>query len=230
MMAAVLDPTRRIVDPHHHLWSGDERGTYLLEDLYADVRCGHNVVQTVFVECRTNYRRSGPEHLRPVGQTEWVEAMARASADGPGPEIAGIVAFGDLSLGPRVEEVLDAHAGAAGGRLRGIRHPLARGTHRPGFENAPGPARAGLAAQEPWREGVQGCSAEAQAHLRRAGSITPQILDEFIANWRRRVRPTRLIILNHCRWAVGRTRAMLSAARRSARGPGRVSMAEHRQA
>ena len=150
-MAAVRDPPRQIVDPHHHLWSGDERGTYLLRDLYADTRCGHNVVQTVFVECRTNYRRGGPEHLRPVGQTEWVEAMARASANGPGPEIAGIVAFADLSLGPRVAEVLDAHAEAAGGRLRGIRHPLARGTHRPGFENAPGPARAGLAAEEPFQ-------------------------------------------------------------------------------
>ena len=30
-MAGVLDPPRQIVDPHHHLWSGDERGTYLLE-------------------------------------------------------------------------------------------------------------------------------------------------------------------------------------------------------
>ena len=141
MMAGILDPDRPIVDPHHHLWSGDERGTYLLEDLYADVRCGHNVVQTMFVECRTNYRRGGPAHLRPVGQTEWVAGMAstsaRASAHGPGPEIAGIVAFADLTLGPRLEEVLDAHAEAAGGRLRGFRYSLAHGTHRPGTENAP---------------------------------------------------------------------------------------------
>ena len=158
-MAGVLDPDRPIVDPHHHLWSGDGRGPYLLEDLYADVRCGHNVVQTMFVECRTHYRSGGPEHLRPVGQTEWVaaiaDASARASAHGRGPEIAGMVAFADLSLGPRLEEVLDAHAEAAGGLLRGFRYSLAHGTHRSGTENAPGPAPAGLAAEEPFRDGVR---------------------------------------------------------------------------
>ena len=195
-MAEVLDPARRIVDPHHHLWSGDGRGPYLLEDLYADVRCGHNVVQTMFVECRTHYRSGGPEHLRPVGQTEWVaaiaDASARASAHGPGPEIAGIVAFADLTLGPRLEEVLDAHAEAAGGRLRGFRYSLAHGTHRSGTENAPGPAPAGLAAEEPFRDGVRllgrrGLTYESwHFHYQ---------MDEFIAL--ARSVPDTLIILDH---------------------------------
>ena len=203
-MDEIPDPGREIVDPHHHLWRGDERGTYVLEDLYADTRSGHNVVQTVFVECRTNYRSDGPEHLRPVGQTEWVAQMARASAVGPGPEIAGIVAFADLSLGPRLTEVLDAHAAAGDGRLRGIRHPIARGNHRPGTENAPGPARAGLAAEEQFRAGVRllgrrGLTYESWHYHYQ--------MDEFIAL--AQSAPDTLIILDHfgTPLGVGRYRA-----------------------
>ena len=151
----ILDPGREIVDPHHHLWSDARRGDYLLADLYADTGTGHNVVQTMFVECGAGYRSRGPEHLRTVGETEWVAGIARASAAGPGPEIAGIVACADLALGDLLPEALDAHLAAGGGRLRGIRHGLARGSHRPGTENAPGPARAGLAAEEPFRAGVR---------------------------------------------------------------------------
>src|SRR3954447_25976143 len=63
----VLDPTRPIVDPHHHLWDrGGQR--YLIEELAADVGSGHNVVATVYVEARSMYRASGPEPLRPVGE------------------------------------------------------------------------------------------------------------------------------------------------------------------
>ena len=195
-MREILDPGREIVDPHHHLWPNGRRDRYALAELYDDLRSGHDVVQTVFVECGASYRSGGPAHLRPVGETEWVAEAARASAcaeaPGPGPEIAGIVAFADLSLGPRVEEVLDAHAGAAGGRLRGIRHPLARGTHRPGFENAPGPARAGLAAEEPFRDGVRllgrrGLTYESWHYHYQ--------MDEFIAL--ARSAPDTLIILDH---------------------------------
>ena len=85
----ILDPGREIVDPHHHLWSDAERGDYVLDDLYADTCTGHHVVQTMFVECSAGYRTTGPEHLRPVGETEWVAGVARASAAGPGPEIVG---------------------------------------------------------------------------------------------------------------------------------------------
>jgi predicted TIM-barrel fold metal-dependent hydrolase len=37
---------------------------------------------------------------------------------------AAIVSFADLSLGGRVDEILDVHTAAAGGRLRGIRNPV----------------------------------------------------------------------------------------------------------
>ena len=154
-MSEILDPAREIVDPHHHLWPNGRREPYTLAELYEDLRTGHNVVQTVFVECGASYRSDGPEHLRPVGETAWVAEAARASAAGAGPEIAGIVSFADLSSGDLLPDVLDAHEAAGGGRFRGIRHALARGDHRPGTENLPGPARAGLAHEERFQAGVR---------------------------------------------------------------------------
>lgn len=116
-----IDPNEEIVDPHHHLWEFST-GTYLLDDLHADTGAGHNVTQTVFVECSAGYRMSGPEHMKPVGETEFVLDQALASAETDGAEIAGIVGFADLTLGADVEEVLAAHVNAGGGRFRGIRH------------------------------------------------------------------------------------------------------------
>ena len=154
-MSEILDPGREIVDPHHHLWPNGRRAPYALAELYEDLRSGHDIVQTVFVECGASYRSGGPEHLRPVGETEWVAEAARASAAAGGPEIAGIVSFADLSAGDLLPEVLDAHQAAGDGRFRGIRHALARGDHRPGTEHAPGPARAGLAHEAEFQDGVR---------------------------------------------------------------------------
>ena len=54
----VLDPSRRIVDPHHHLWDrGGQR--YLIEDIASDIASGHNVIATVYVEARSMYRARG---------------------------------------------------------------------------------------------------------------------------------------------------------------------------
>jgi predicted TIM-barrel fold metal-dependent hydrolase len=119
-----LEPDLPIVDPHHHLWVFPT-DTYQLGELRADTGSGHNVVQTVFVECAWGYRDDGPEALRPVGETEHVAAVAAASATSPGAEIAGIVSFADLALGPAVREVLEAHEAAGDGRFRGIRHATA---------------------------------------------------------------------------------------------------------
>jgi predicted TIM-barrel fold metal-dependent hydrolase len=97
----------------------------LLEDFLADVRTGHNIVATVFEECNSMYRASGPEELRPVGETEFVAGMAAMSASGlygPTRVAAGIVGFADLTLGDRVEPVLEALIRAGGGRFCGVRH------------------------------------------------------------------------------------------------------------
>ena len=119
----ILEPALPICDPHHHLWDHPGR-RYLLDELLADTGSGHNVVSTVFVECMSMYRAAGPEPLRPVGETEFVNGVAAMSASGgygPTRVAAGIVSFADLTLGERVGEVLDAHM-AASPRFRGIRH------------------------------------------------------------------------------------------------------------
>jgi predicted TIM-barrel fold metal-dependent hydrolase len=120
----ILDPELPIVDPHHHLWQrGDHR--YFLDELVADLDTGHNVVATVFLECRSMYRADGPPELRPVGETEFVAGIAAMSDSGNYGKTrvaAGIVGYADLTLGDRVEPVLEAHLRAGGGRFRGVRH------------------------------------------------------------------------------------------------------------
>ena len=121
---AAVDPKQGIVDAHQHLWDHGDGSPYLLEELLRDTRSGHNVTDTVFVECSTCYRQHGPEQLRPVGETEFVATHARAS-DGRETRVAAIVAFADLTLGDAVEEVLEAHEQAGAGRFHGVRHRAA---------------------------------------------------------------------------------------------------------
>ena len=86
-------------------------------------RFGHRA--TLFAECGAMYRASGPEALRPIGETEFatgVAAMSNSGLYGLTRVCAGIVGHADLTLGARVTDVLQAHIAAAGGRFRGIRH------------------------------------------------------------------------------------------------------------
>jgi predicted TIM-barrel fold metal-dependent hydrolase len=67
------------------------------------------------------YRPNGPAALRPIGETEFVHAIADA-CKGPTRIAAGIVGYADLTLGADVVPVLQAHMEAGGGRFKGIRH------------------------------------------------------------------------------------------------------------
>jgi len=120
----ILEPDLPIVDPHHHLW--DNRGfRYLFEDLLADVKSGHNIRSTVFLQCRSMYRAGGDPDLAPLGETEFVNGAAAMSASGiygPARLCAGIVGYADLLLGARVDRVLEAHLEIAGERFKGIRN------------------------------------------------------------------------------------------------------------
>jgi predicted TIM-barrel fold metal-dependent hydrolase len=148
----VVDPAREIVDPHHHLWPKPHL-SYDLEELHADTGDGHNIVQTVFMECGAAYRTDGPEPMRPVGETEFVSAAAERAEKMPGAaQIAGIVAHADLRLS-ELDAVLDAHAAAAKGRFRGIRHAGARDESGAPL-SIPGRAPAGLFENAAFRRGV----------------------------------------------------------------------------
>src|SRR6476661_4480416 len=123
----IIDPARPIVDPHHHLWDrGGQR--YLIEEMAADIATGHNVVATVYVDCRSMYRAQGPEAFRPVGEVEFANGVAAMSASGgygKAAICAGIVSHVNLLLGDAARAVLEAEIAAGNGRFRGIRHSYA---------------------------------------------------------------------------------------------------------
>ena len=146
MTEEILEPALPIVDPHHHLWDWRSRlphmpapshpfeailrqsPRYLLDELLADSGSGHNVTATVYVECGSFYRADGPDAMKPVGETEFVNGVAAMAASrlyGDMRACAGIVGHADLALGDAVAPVLDAHLAAGGGRFRGIRHMMA---------------------------------------------------------------------------------------------------------
>jgi L-fuconolactonase len=152
----IIDPERPIIDPHHHLWSGWKIPDYLLEDLWGDTGSGHKIEKTVFIECGASYRETGPDHLKPVGETEFVanNAVQSASYISTKAVIAGIVSHADLTLGDVLNKVLEAHEEAGRGLFRGIRHS---GAHHPYPEEAflPGRYSSGLFLDEAFQAGVR---------------------------------------------------------------------------
>ena len=119
-----VDPNLRIVDPHHHLW--DRGGSrYLAEELHEDTSKGHNVTNTVFIECKAEYRRNSQERFQSLGETEFVAKEAERLEEFSETKISGIVGFVDLGLGEELEEVLVAHDRSSYGLMRGVRHATA---------------------------------------------------------------------------------------------------------
>lgn len=123
----IIDPARKIIDPHHHLW--DQAGQrYLIEEMAADIASGHNIVATIYLDCRSMYRATGPEAFRPVGEVEFANGVAAMSASGgygAAHICAGIVGHVNLLLGDGAKPVLEAEIIAGGGRFRGVRHTSA---------------------------------------------------------------------------------------------------------
>ncbi len=154
-----LEPEIPICDPHHHFW--DFRlnripyQRYLLHELIADINSGHNVRSTVFLEAKSMYRPDGPEEMRPVGEIEFVQGLAAASASGlygDSRAAASIVGHADMNLGERIEPVLDALQTASPNRFRGIRHSVTWDASSK-VENADPQNKEGLLATENFRTG-----------------------------------------------------------------------------
>jgi L-fuconolactonase len=119
----VLDPEMPIIDAHHHLF--DVPGVrYLFDDYLSDVRAGHNIVASVYVETRAFARKEGPEVLRPLGEIEFANgagAMGASGLYGPCRIAAAIVGYADLRLGSAIGDLLDQSMALAPDRFRGIR-------------------------------------------------------------------------------------------------------------
>ncbi len=120
----ILFPDLPIVDPHVHMW---DRGgfDYFAPELLADVRSGHKVEKTVYVECHMGYNNDPREAFQPVGETEYVLEQCKQVASPDCDLAAGILGCANLMLGTDVEPVLKAHIAAARGRFRGLRAHVA---------------------------------------------------------------------------------------------------------
>lgn len=119
-----MEPALAICDPHHHLWERPN-DHYFLEEFLQDTSSGHQIVSTVAVECRAMYRKEGPEEMKLLGETEFLESVAAQASSDPNVSTlvaAGIVGHADLSLGDAVAPILEAHLTCSPSRFRGIRH------------------------------------------------------------------------------------------------------------
>ncbi len=131
---SVIEPELPIIDPHHHLWdirsftiepyTSFAQKVYLCEEIVNEIsESGHNIVQTVFAQCGAFYRASGPEAMKCVGETEFVNGIVAMSNSGIYGDLklcAGIFGAADLRVGAAVDAVLRAHV-AASPNFRGVR-------------------------------------------------------------------------------------------------------------
>jgi predicted TIM-barrel fold metal-dependent hydrolase len=123
-----VGPDLPIIEAHHHMWPA---GRYDREDLKRDMSQGHDIVKTVFIDCSASYRADGPEHLKPVGETEWA-----VSQQGPDGICAAIIGHVNMYLpAAQAAEALDAHLEAGKGSFKGVRHNVAWDRH-PDTNNA----------------------------------------------------------------------------------------------
>jgi len=198
---AALEPDLPIIDPHHHFWDTPQRGRYLLPELLADIGGGHNIVATVFLECRSMFRKDGPAEMAPLREVEFVNGIAAMSASGGygSCRIAeAIIGHADLTIGARVREVLEAELRVGGGRFRGIRYGVSWDGSEAVGKFAPRFVPPGLAREAKFREGLAelaplGLSFESwQYH--------PQLLDAIDLA---RAFPDTTIILNHVGGVLG---------------------------
>ena len=155
---STLEPEIPICDPHHHFWDlrplSIPYQRYLLHELIADIDSGHAVRSTVFVEARSMYRADGPEQMRPVGEVEFVQGLASASASGlygSSRAASAIVGRADLKLGEGVAVVLEALQAASPNRFKGIRHNVTWSPD-PALENR---ESEGILANNTFRAGAQ---------------------------------------------------------------------------
>jgi predicted TIM-barrel fold metal-dependent hydrolase len=147
-----FDPELPICDAHHHLWD-DEDKRYLLEDFFKDIKEGHNIVKTIFVESKS-VENGLNQVVNPERETQFAHQVAKQNANGHYGKTefnSGIVGFADLCLGPAVTEVLDAHMEASD-RFCGIRQISSWDVHTDVIFS---PSRPGLLLDNHFRSGFK---------------------------------------------------------------------------
>jgi L-fuconolactonase len=209
----ILEPELRIIDPHHHLWdlrpllpAFPEPYTpfvaaiagapyYTFDQLHADLRTGHDIVATVFMECGAFYRADAVGALKPVGEVEFVNGVAAQSASGLYGNLracAAIVGHANMLLGDSAAPVLESLIAAGNGRFRGIRHSAAWDAD-PATLGPPFQAPEGLLVSDEFQAGF--------AHLGKFGlTFDAWVLEPQLPNVIALARkfPNQPIVLDHC--------------------------------
>ena len=165
----------------------------MIDEISRDVGSGHNIVQTVFVEVDAMYRISGPEEMRPIGESEWVRGIGAQSDSGlyGRTKVAtGIVGYANLNLGARVEPVLEAMESVSSGRFRSVRHTCSWDEYEPLRSHRSG--WPGMMAETKFREGLsklidRGHSFDALVYHPQLSELT-ELVDAF---------PNGVFVLNH---------------------------------
>lgn len=188
---SAIEPEMPIIDAHHHFY--ERPGwIYLLDDYLADARSGHNIMASVLMQGLTHYRQTGPEALRPVGETEYV-ANAVAALPAGSPQVAkGIVGYADLRRGAAVQSVLDAHIEAGNGRFKGVRHLVTWDADQT-LVNPLSAVPRGLLLDPAYREGVAQVAAQGLSYD--AWLFFPQLPELFDLA---KTYPDMPIVINHC--------------------------------
>jgi L-fuconolactonase len=188
-----LDPSLGVIDAHAHLWDRPTGNRYLVEDFAKDIHdCGHRIEATIYVECNSMYRASGPARLRSVGETEFAVGQAAMADSGRYTHAriaAAIVCFVDLTSGEGLRDALDAQIAAGAGRVRGVRQRAKWDAHIRGTSDAD---RAGLYLEDGFVSGV--VELGKRGLLFEASIYHPQIPD-VVALARRA--PDTQIVVNH---------------------------------
>jgi len=196
----ISDPDIPIIDAHHHLFVRPAL-RYMLDEYLADVRAGHRIVASVYVETMAFARASGPEVLRPLGEIEFANGVGAICASGNYGDCrvcAAIVGHADLRLGDGVAELLDRALEIAPERFRGVRQVTIDDPSDPPFRFVPVRPPRGVMKSPRFRPGFRqlvkrGLSFDAAVFHHQLPDII-DLADAF---------PDTTIVLNHCGHAMG---------------------------
>ncbi|PMS30151.1 putative TIM-barrel fold metal-dependent hydrolase [Trinickia symbiotica] len=196
----ILDPEIPIIDAHHHLFMRPAI-RYLFDDYLADVRAGHNIVASVYVEANSFVRPDGPEVFRPLGEIEFANgagAMGASGVFGNHRICAGIVGYADLRIGAQIGDYLDRALQIAPDRFRGIRQGANHHPNEAPYRFMPSRPPRGLLLDSDFRAGFRhlasrGLSFDAGLFHHQLPELA-DLADAF---------PDTTIIIDHCGLAVG---------------------------
>jgi L-fuconolactonase len=197
----ILEPDLAIVDSAHHLFDRPAL-RYMIDDYLKDVRAGHRIVASIYVETLAFARPDGPELLRPLGEVEFangIGAMSDSGVYGDCRICAAIVGHADLRHGERVGELLDQSLARAPERFRGVRQITIDDENDAPFRYVTNRPARGIMQHPKFRTGFKevvrrGLTFDAAAFHHQLDEIA-QLADAF---------PDGSIVLNH----VGQAQAM----------------------